>query len=81
MSINVSKLRPNSLIKYRAIQNRFKELYDGHRIRVDDVYEKLGEEFFLSEIRLYEILRLDLPKRATAKDPAQISLFGDDEEE
>lgn len=80
MAINVSKLRPNSLKKYRAIQDRFKELYDGHRIRIDDVYNTLSREFYISEIRLYEIMRLDLPEVLPPRDPNQISMFGDEEE-
>lgn len=79
MAINVTKLRPNSLKKYRAIQARFKELYDGRRIRIDDVYQVLCKEFFISEIRLYEIMRLDLPEVMPPRDPNQIALFDEEE--
>lgn len=80
MAIDVAKLRPNSLKKYRAIQQRFKELYDGQRIRVDDVYDILSREFFISEIRLTEIMRLDLPEKTPPADPNQLLMFSEEEE-
>lgn len=80
MAIDVNKLRPNSLKKYRAIQERFTELYNEHRIRIDDVYERLSKEFFISEIRLTEIMRLDLPEKMPPADPNQLTIFSEEEE-
>jgi len=80
MAIDVNKLRPNSLKKYRAIQARFTELYHEHRIRIDDVYERLSREFFISEIRLTEIMRLDLPEKMPPTDPNQLTMFSEEEE-
>lgn len=42
----------NQLIKFR-----FYDLHEKERLRVDDVVKRLSEEFFLSEIRIVEIIR------------------------
>jgi hypothetical protein len=80
MAININTLRPNTLKKFRAIQARFKHLYDVERRRIDDVQEILAREFFLSEIRIYEVLRLDLPEQVQPRDPNQLTIFTDEEE-
>lgn len=38
------------------IKNRFKLLYEQERKRLDDVYEILSEEFYLSEARIHQII-------------------------
>lgn len=42
----------NQLIKFR-----FYDLHEKERLRVDDVIKRLAEEFYLSEIRIVEIIR------------------------
>ena len=54
--------RPKTLEKYRAIQNRFQELYTVERRRIDDVEATLSREFFLSRFRVMMILKKDLGK-------------------
>lgn len=54
--------RPETIEKYRAVQERFKELYQVQRIRNDDVINILKKEFFIaSEFTIWRILRTDLP--------------------
>lgn len=53
-------IRPSTLNKYRAIQARYKQLYDEERRRIDDVERILCAEFFLSSARIYFVLNLDL---------------------
>lgn len=60
MAIDLQKLRPATLAKYQAIQNRYKELYNVERRRLDDVEAILKKEFFLSSGRIYIILNLQL---------------------
>lgn len=52
--------RPNSLIKWRNIQTRFKELYQVERRRMDDVEKVLCGEFFISPGRLAIILKMKI---------------------
>ena len=54
-------MRKGTIIKYRAIQARYKELYHRDRKRIDDVYKQLGKEFFVSARWIEEILRMELP--------------------
>lgn len=61
MSIVVEKLRPATIKKYRAIQDRYRVLYNEQRRRLDDVEKLLCDEFFLSPGRIYIILNLELP--------------------
>lgn len=60
MGIVLEKLRPATVKKYRAIQERYKVLYHEQRRRLDDVEEILTKEFFLSPGRIYIILNLEL---------------------
>lgn len=53
-------MRTNTLKKYKAIQNRYKHLYHVERKRIDDVYNQLAEEFFMSVRWIEEVLRMDL---------------------
>ncbi|RMF46263.1 MAG: hypothetical protein D6751_05465 [Deltaproteobacteria bacterium] len=54
-------MRPNTLRKYQRIQQRYRELYDGKRLRHDDVIQHLMDEFFISELTVYRILRTEIP--------------------
>ena len=56
----MSTIRPATLRKYRAIHERYSQLYNGDRLRIDDVEQRLSEEFFLSRARLYYILKLEI---------------------
>lgn len=47
----------NTNLKHERIKQRFKELYDGKRIRIDDAVETLCKEFFLARITVERILR------------------------
>ena len=42
-----------------SIRQSFYQLYEVERIRRDDVITILGENFYLTERRIYEILRID----------------------
>lgn len=54
-------LRKNNVILYGKIQARFKELYEGQKLRYDYVLETLCNEFCKAEGTIQFILRLDLP--------------------
>lgn len=58
--IAITITRPTTLAKYRAIQTRYRELYDGKRLRIDDVEAKLCEEFFLSPLRVRAVLKMEI---------------------
>jgi len=53
-------MRKTTRAKYKAVQARYQVLYKKQRIRHDDVIQMLQEEFFLSEQRIYKILRIEL---------------------
>ena len=62
--------RDTTLRRYRAIQERYDELYNKKRLRHDDVIQKLKEEFFIAqETTVYRILGTDCDG-----DPNQLSL-------
>lgn len=62
--------------KYRAIKARFNELYNTHRIRYDDVIEKLMDEFFIMDSKtISRILSTDLPDTIPPRDPNQMEMF------
>lgn len=68
----------NKIRKWTAVQNRFKELYDGERLRIDDVFDRLADEFYISVDQVHHIMRQDLPEVPEEKpDPApnQLDLF------
>lgn len=54
----------NTLRKYRAMQERFRELYHVRRLRIDDVYEQLGEEFFMQPASITRALSADVTQIA-----------------
>jgi len=56
---DAQKLR--TIDRHRKIQSRFKELYDQQRLRYDDTVDKLADEFCMSKITIYAVLRRDLP--------------------
>lgn len=64
-----------TLRKYRAVQARFKVLYHTDRLRRDDAYKKLCEEFFISQSRLFYILGLDIPNEEQEGDKNQLKLW------
>lgn len=53
----VEERQKNANKKHEAIRVRFKELYDGKRLRIDDVVTALCKEFFLARITIEKILR------------------------
>lgn len=53
----VKERQDNTNKRHEAIRARFKELYNGKRLRIDDVVDKLCEEFFLAKITVERILR------------------------
>lgn len=53
----VEKRQKNANLKHEAIRTRFKELYNGKRLRIDDVVEELCKEFFIAKITVERILR------------------------
>jgi hypothetical protein len=55
-------IRPNNVKLYRQIQARFKELYNGQKMRYECCIETLAEEFYKAKGTIGHILRLDLPK-------------------
>ena len=62
--------------KYRAVQKRFKELYDKKRLRYDDCIKKLQQEFFISHPNtVMQILNTEVPDPDVIPDPNQMSLF------
>jgi hypothetical protein len=61
-TLNVERLRPATVKKYKALQSRFKVLYEDERRRLDDVEQMLCNEFFISVSRVYIILNCDLSK-------------------
>jgi hypothetical protein len=61
MATTQSGIRASTVARYRAIKDRFDQLYNDKRIRYDDVIRKLGEEFFISEHTVLRILKTDLP--------------------
>jgi hypothetical protein len=61
-TLNVERLRPATVKKYKALQMRFKVLYEDERRRLDDVEQMLCNEFFISVSRVYIILNCDLSK-------------------
>jgi hypothetical protein len=40
-------MRPGTVKKYRAIQERFRHLYDVERLRYDDCIDRIMEEYFI----------------------------------
>ena len=60
-------MRSNSTLKYRAIQEAFKEMYHGG-MRTNVIYEELGKQFFLSRDRLGKIMKLELPETNKEED-------------
>jgi hypothetical protein len=54
-------MRDTTIRKYRAIQERYKELYHVQQLRGDVVMSKLQEEFFIAEINtIYRILNTEI---------------------
>jgi len=52
--------------KYRAVQRRYKELYEDKRLRHDDVIENLMEEFYYTDKNtVYRILATEVPEPET----------------
>ena len=60
--MNRSVSRARTVARYRAVQARFKILYDQKRLRYDDCVKKLAAEFFLSETYVMRILAMELEK-------------------
>jgi hypothetical protein len=52
---------PNVLRKYRAVQDRYNELYSVQRKRIDDCVSILAKEYFHTEAYVWVMLRTQLP--------------------
>jgi len=50
--------------RVQQLQARFDELYQGQRIRYDDVITRLGSEFFISQRRVLLLLKRSVDKPA-----------------
>ena len=50
--------------RVQQLQARFNELYQGQRIRYDDVITRLGSEFFISQRRVLLLLKRSVDKLA-----------------
>ena len=57
--MNKHTMRPATIQKYKAIQARYKELFEVQRLRLDDVMKTLSQEFFLCEARIVIILKIN----------------------
>lgn len=63
-------MRKSNVILYGRIQARFKELFNGQKLRYDKVTGMLCTEFCKAENTIYNILRMDLPpSETTPKEP------------
>lgn len=70
-----TKMRPGTIRKYKAIQERFNYLYNVERKRYDDCIEQIMEEYFIEHrVTVSRIMTTDLPD-VQVVDPNQISLF------
>jgi hypothetical protein len=55
-------MRDVTVRKYRAIQKAFKKYYEEDRMRIDDCFKIIMQEYFIiSQPTLERILRTDLP--------------------
>ena len=62
MSYLYQPKRKATIKRYRAVQNRYIELYKNQRKRSDDVVEQLMEEFGYDDVdTIYRILKTELP--------------------
>ncbi|HLF64220.1 MAG TPA: hypothetical protein VI603_10720 [Saprospiraceae bacterium] len=53
--------RRSTIVKYLAIQKRYRELYEQQRLRHDDVIKQLCQEFFIAHPNtIYNILATDI---------------------
>lgn len=62
--------------KYVKIHERFKQLFEVDRMRIDDVMETLSQEFYLEQSTISKILSKD-PAEKAGVSTNQISLFQD----
>lgn len=68
--------RPSTLKKYKRIQKRYDELYNGKRIRHDDCIQKLMDEFFIDHPNTISmILCLDLQDKEVEQYPGTMKMF------
>jgi len=67
--------RKGTVRKYKAIQNRYQELYHNERLRHDDVIKRLCDEFFIMEVTtIYRILATKVDHLVT-DNQGQLSIF------
>ena len=57
--MDTKRMRPASIAKYKAIQARYKQLFEVDRLRLDDVMQTLTREYFLCEARIVIILKIN----------------------
>lgn len=68
-------MRVTTIRKYRAIQNRYRELYHDMKLRSDYSVETIMNEFYISQsTTVYRILNTTLPDQEINKDPNQLEL-------
>jgi hypothetical protein len=59
--------RHSTVEKYLAVQKRYRELFDGQRMRHDDVIEQLRHEFFIAHPNtVYKILATEISEEDEA---------------
>lgn len=73
-------MRIGTAKKYKAIQDRYKQLYETQRLRIDDCIEQLMKEFFIEhQDTVWRILRTEVKEQDMTKvDPDQVSMFSVD---
>lgn len=68
-------MKPTTYAKYYSIQQRYKTLYEVQRMRIDDVVEQLGREYFMAERTIWKVLRCELAEAPAPANPNQMELF------
>lgn len=69
-------MRKNTIKFYRKVKAQYAFLYNEKRLRHDDVIEKLMDDFCISNITVYRILRTELPEIDVNSLP-EIGLFAE----
>ena len=68
-------MRAVTIKKYRAIQKRYKQLYDEMKMRSDVCVALIMEEFYISAPNtVYRIIATELGAEVVYKDPNQLEL-------
>ncbi len=68
-------MRPLTKRRYKIYQRRFNQLHEEQRLRIDDCYRTVCEEYAISEVTLIRALNMDIPDEPVPVNPNQLSLF------